>query len=864
MDFFSRLSGLLGDALLPDDVRELLVRASDHLLRGDYAAAERDARTALARRPDLPRAHAVLGLARRALGDAEGACVSLREAVRGLPGEPALHLALAESELLQGELARALLEATRAREAGAPAADTALVLAKAHRGRGEVGAARAALEALTEASRPLEALPLLGALRLETGDAAGALVVFEEAARRCAPRPEIQSGRAEALLALGRSQEAMPHALQALSEAPRDARVAALVGSLHAASGNAEGAAAAFERALELAPRDVRVLLGAAAVAAAREDAPAARTFYERVLAVSPAEPTARAGLDTLSLRERLAAEAATREAGAQAAAQAAIRPDALYTALVRAQRLCEAAPELGELAPTLARLCAGYDRPLLLAIAGEFNAGKSTLLNALVGDAVAPMGVTPTTAAVNLFLYGPRKAARAVLRDGSAQELALADVAALVDARRGAGGAAVQHVEIVWPAEALREVNLVDTPGFNAAEEQHEAVARAFLAQADAVLWIFDASHAGSASERDAIAALGPLRGKVVGVLNKADRLAEAERTMVLEHLRAAFEGEIAAWTFVSARGALEARQQADEPALEKSGFPELWQLLESRFFAQARATKRETTLARLQLVLAEAQRRAAAVGAAAASARSLAQTRLEAARLLEHALADELCGRIDGLGHDALRRVVEETARAAQDAGRRRDGGLASLLTPRLPPAELDYLARIVRDRLEAELEHVAARASAEALRLGRAEVAAWREAFAGTADAAHLLLLEAAERTVGRAGEALRAGPFLAASSYLRGWLEGGRLQAAASTLAKAGDVAAAGRALSEALPARLPLREPFIAWARGFAAAFHELATAVQHRAERDAAACEVRLLAPLRALAVDAALSTATP
>src|SRR5690606_32744751 len=57
--------------------------------------------------------------------------------------------------------------------------------------------------------------------------------------------------------------------------------------------------------------------------------------------------------------------------------------------------------------------------RPLAIAIMGEFSAGKSTFVNALLGEEVAPMGVLPTTTTINVFRRGPTGGARVHYRDG-------------------------------------------------------------------------------------------------------------------------------------------------------------------------------------------------------------------------------------------------------------------------------------------------------------------------------------------------------------------------------------------------------------------------------------------------------------
>ena len=90
----------------------------------------------------------------------------------------------------------------------------------------------------------------------------------------------------------------------------------------------------------------------------------------------------------------------------------------------------------------TLRQALLDLDQLFLLVVAGEFNAGKSALINVLLGEEILAEGVTPTTAAVTLLTYGeqPQRLDRS---DGL--------------------------LEIRYPLELLRTLSLVDTPGTNA-----------------------------------------------------------------------------------------------------------------------------------------------------------------------------------------------------------------------------------------------------------------------------------------------------------------------------------------------------------------------------------------------------------
>src|SRR5687768_14146018 len=138
-------------------------------------------------------------------------------------------------------------------------------------------------------------------------------------------------------------------------------------------------------------------------------------------------------------------------------------------------------------------------DELFLLVVVGEFNAGKSAFINALLGSKVVAEGVTPTTAQINVLQYG-----EAIDRQVRESNL---------------------HV-ITAPAPLLREIHIVDTPGTNAIIREHEAITAKFVPRSDLVLFVTSADRPFTETER---AFLEEVRGwgkKVVVVINKVDIL--------------------------------------------------------------------------------------------------------------------------------------------------------------------------------------------------------------------------------------------------------------------------------------------------------------------------------------------------
>lgn len=107
----------------------------------------------------------------------------------------------------------------------------------------------------------------------------------------------------------------------------------------------------------------------------------------------------------------------------------------------------------------------ARLDEPLRVAVAGRLKAGKSTLVNALIGRRVAPTAVGECTRVVTVFRYGPADRIDVVRRDGSRASLPLDDDG-MIPQRLGVPTAQVAYVDVSVTSDRLRELTVVDTPG--------------------------------------------------------------------------------------------------------------------------------------------------------------------------------------------------------------------------------------------------------------------------------------------------------------------------------------------------------------------------------------------------------------
>jgi len=187
-------------------------------------------------------------------------------------------------------------------------------------------------------------------------------------------------------------------------------------------------------------------------------------------------------------------------------------------------------------------------DERFTIVVLGEFNHGKSTFINALLGAPVLPTGITPTTAVLTHVTAGPKLAATVVLESGERKTVDAKKLGEWLTVEGSAAptsgsGSTVHHVELTHPAAAAlgERVTIVDTPGVNDINEQRAEITYGYLPRADAAVFLLDATQILTASERQFLEAriLRSTRDRLVFAVAKADLLDAAELAETLAFAR-------------------------------------------------------------------------------------------------------------------------------------------------------------------------------------------------------------------------------------------------------------------------------------------------------------------------------------
>jgi ribosome biogenesis GTPase A len=189
-----------------------------------------------------------------------------------------------------------------------------------------------------------------------------------------------------------------------------------------------------------------------------------------------------------------------------------------------------------------------------LLVIVGEVKAGKSSFINALLNADVCKVGAIPTTDKIHILKHGD------VERERIFEEYL---------------------VEKQLPFDALRNINIVDTPGTNSIVKRHGEITESFIPRCDLVLFTTSVDRPFSETEREFLQIIvSQWSKKILFILTKKDIKEPQElediRKYVMESMKKFFDLEPMLF-IVSAKEARKAKQSGDNALYESSGFKAL-----------------------------------------------------------------------------------------------------------------------------------------------------------------------------------------------------------------------------------------------------------------------------------------------
>ena len=190
---------------------------------------------------------------------------------------------------------------------------------------------------------------------------------------------------------------------------------------------------------------------------------------------------------------------------------------------------------------PEIDRLRSRLAEPLRVAIAGQVKAGKSTLLNALVGQPIAPTDASECTKVVTWYRHGPTYRVTLVGRDGETAPASFRRLeGSLVVDLDGRDADELDRIDVEWPSPRLTDMVLIDTPGLASLSTDVSARSERFLTgaasgEADAVIYLMRHLHPADVNFLEAFRNRVGSTGAAItaiGIVSRADEIGDCRVT--------------------------------------------------------------------------------------------------------------------------------------------------------------------------------------------------------------------------------------------------------------------------------------------------------------------------------------------
>jgi len=215
------------------------------------------------------------------------------------------------------------------------------------------------------------------------------------------------------------------------------------------------------------------------------------------------------------------------------------------------------------------------------LVVVGQFKRGKTSLINALLGNAILPVSVVPLTSIVTIMTYGEALRVSVHFNDGRTMEISSESIHEYVTEKGNPKNAKdVREVVLTYPSSYLRDgVRLIDTPGVGSIYQHNTDVAYRYLPKSDAALFLLSVDQPMSKSEIDFLHDVKEYSNKILFLLNKTDYLCKADLEESIEFSKNALKKTLGTEVMlfpVSARLALEGSLSKSDEMVRKSLLPD------------------------------------------------------------------------------------------------------------------------------------------------------------------------------------------------------------------------------------------------------------------------------------------------
>lgn len=207
---------------------------------------------------------------------------------------------------------------------------------------------------------------------------------------------------------------------------------------------------------------------------------------------------------------------------------------------------------------------------PMEVAITGQFSAGKSTFLNALLSKNILPTGITPVTSKVNFINYADEYKLKITYHSGIQEFAPIESIANFTD-QREEQMKDIKYLTLYAPMPILKEISFVDTPGLNSQSQSDTDITKKVLKDVGGIIWLTLIDNAGKLSEAQVLEEyMQHFKNKSLCVLNQKDKLTPQQVETTTNYVKEKFSKYFAKVVPISAIKALEGRASHKDILIE------------------------------------------------------------------------------------------------------------------------------------------------------------------------------------------------------------------------------------------------------------------------------------------------------
>lgn len=220
---------------------------------------------------------------------------------------------------------------------------------------------------------------------------------------------------------------------------------------------------------------------------------------------------------------------------------------------------------------------------PLKIVVLGEVKAGKSTLVNSLIGKKVSYTNVVEATAAILEIKYNNQEKILINRVDRNNIELmSLNELDNLIDENKNNQEffSKINKISIQTNIDRLKEITLVDTPGLNTVTNENERRTEDYIANADVILWILNCHHLGQSDVEDKIEEALDYGKPIICVLNRIDEI-NCDSYELMEYVKSEMGYMFREVFTTSAKKAWDGYIENNELKIKESNINELYEYI-------------------------------------------------------------------------------------------------------------------------------------------------------------------------------------------------------------------------------------------------------------------------------------------